>query len=78
MITDTQRRNQIMKRISKIPHDKLQELDEYVSKLEQGISKSAKTLTFAGAWKDIDDSVFNELTDNLISNRQKNRGRING
>ena len=76
MITDTQRRNQILKRISRIPKDKLKELDAYVSKLEQNISKKSKTLSFAGAWKDIDDSVFNDLASNLISNRQKNTRRF--
>ena len=30
MITDTQRRNQILRRISRIPKDKLKELDDYV------------------------------------------------
>lgn len=76
MITDTQRRNQILRRISRIPKDKLKELDEYVSKLEQEISKKNRTLSFAGAWKDIDSTVFDDFTINLISNRQKNRRRL--
>jgi len=78
MITDTQRRNQILRRISKIPDTKLKELDDYVSKLEKEIKKNSRTMTYAGAWQDIDESVFEDLTRNLISNRQKNRGRING
>ena len=77
MITDTQRRNQILRRISRIPKDKLKELDDYVSKLELESGKKPNTLSFAGAWQDIDESTFNELTGNLISNRQKNRRRIN-
>jgi hypothetical protein len=76
MITDTQRRNQILRRISRIPKDKLKELDEYVSKLEQEISKKSNTLSFAGAWEDMDNSTFDDLTKNLVSNRQKNRRRI--
>jgi len=78
MITDTQRRNQILRRISKIPQDKLKQLDDYVSKLENEISNSSKTMSYAGAWQDIDESVFDELTRNLIGNRQKNRRRIDG
>jgi hypothetical protein len=78
MITNTQRRNQILRRISKIPHEKLKELDDYVSKLEKEISNNSKTMSYAGAWQDIDESVFDDLTRNLITNRQKNRGRING
>ena len=31
------------------------------------IIKKTKTLSFAGAWENIDDSVFNDLTKNLIS-----------
>jgi hypothetical protein len=79
MITDTQRRNQILRRISRIPNDKLKELDDYVSKLEQDNNNNKKrTLSFAGAWRDIDNSVFDDLTNNLINNRQKNRRRIDG
>lgn len=76
MITDAQRRNQILRRISQIPKDKLKELDEYISNLEQEKNIKKKTLSFAGAWKDIDDSVFDDLTKNLITNRRKNRHRI--
>lgn len=76
MITDIQRRNQILKRISKIPKEKLKELDEYISKLEHDVERNNKTLSFAGAWKDMDESVFDEFTKKLITNRQKNRRRI--
>ena len=72
MITDAQRRNQILRRISQIPKDRLKELDEYISNLEQEKNIKKKTLSFAGAWKDIDDSVFDDLTKNLIKNRRKN------
>ena len=78
MITDTQRRNQILRRISRIPKDKLMELDDYVSKLEEDNNNKKRTLSFAGAWHDIDNSVFDDLTNNLINNRQKNRRRIDG
>jgi hypothetical protein len=56
--------------------DKLEELDEYLSKLEQEMGNKNRTMSFAGAWKDIDDSILDDLTTNLISNRQKNRRRI--
>jgi hypothetical protein len=76
MITDTQRRNQILRKINRIPTEKLKELDDFVSNLEQGIIQKSKTLSFAGAWSDIDETVFNDLTNDLISNRQRNRRRI--
>jgi len=47
-----------------------------ITNLEQDKNIKKKTLSFAGAWKDIDDSVFDDLTKNLINNRRKNRKRI--
>jgi hypothetical protein len=76
MITDNQRRNQILRRINRIPEDRLKELDDFVSKLEKDTNSRYKTLSFAGAWQDIDDSVYNDLTSNLIINRQNNRRRM--
>jgi hypothetical protein len=76
MITDIQRRNQILKRISKIPKEKLKALDDYISKLEHEPAREKRTLSFAGAWKELDESVFDEFTKKLINNRQKNRRRI--
>lgn len=76
MITDIQRRNQILKRINRIPKDKLKELDDYITKLEHEPGRKNRTLSFAGAWNDIDEYVFDELTEKLITNRQKNRRRI--
>jgi len=76
MIADTQIRQQILRKIRKIPSNKLNDLNEYLSKLEQTTEKSTKTLSFAGSWKNIDESAFKELTDNLISNRNKNSRRF--
>lgn len=78
MLTDAQRRSQILRRISKIPKEKLQELDAFVSTLEQENSNKQKTLSLAGAWNDIDNSIFEDLTKNLINKRQTNRRRIDG
>lgn len=76
MITDTQKRQQILRKIYRVPSEKLKELDDFISKLEQNINNKTKILSFAGAWQNIDDSILNDLTDNLISNRQKNRRRV--
>jgi hypothetical protein len=77
MITDTQRRQQILKKIYQVPSDKLEELDDFVPKLEQSTDKKNITMSFAVAWQDIDDSLFKDLTDNLINNRQRNKRRDN-
>ncbi|MCF6269734.1 MAG: hypothetical protein L3J41_08495 [Melioribacteraceae bacterium] len=76
MITEKQRRNQILRRVNLIPKEKLKELDEYVSKLEIGVRKNSNALSFAGAWHDIDDTIFDGFTKDLINNRKKNRIRI--
>ena len=78
MISDTQRKQQILRRIDRMSKEKLIELDKYLSGLEKVSSNKARTLSFAGAWEDIDDSVYKDLTDNLISNRKKNRNRMDG
>lgn len=77
MRTDTQRRQQILKKIYRVPSDKLEELDDFVSKLELKTDNKDQIMSFAGAWQDLDESVFKELTDNLINNRQRNKRREN-
>jgi hypothetical protein len=59
-----------------MPTNKLNDLNDYLSKLEQTTAKASKALSFAGSWANIDESAFNELTDNLILNRSKNARRI--
>lgn len=73
MDTDTRIRSQILKRIQKIPSNRLKELNDFVAKLERNPGKKDKILSFAGAWETMDSSIINEFTENLISNRQKNR-----
>jgi regulator of PEP synthase PpsR (kinase-PPPase family) len=75
MITDTQIRRQLLKRIQQIPSNKLNELNEFVSKLELNSNNKDKILSFAGAWENLDTNTFIELTENLIDNRQRNKRR---
>ncbi len=75
MIADTQIRQQIFRKILRIPANKLNDLNDYLSKLEQTIEKSSKNLSYAGSWINLDESVFDELTDKLISNRSRNSRR---
>ncbi len=71
MTTETKIRKQILKRIKQIPMEQLSELDEYLKKLEEQISKKKKVLSYAGVWKDLDEDAFRELTNGLISKREK-------
>jgi len=76
MIEDAQIRQQIIRKIGRIPSSKLKDVNDYLSKLEQTTEKTSKILSYAGSWKSIDESTFNELTDNLIKNRNKNTRRF--
>ena len=76
MNTEIYLRSQILKRIQKIPSTRLKELNDFVAKLERSPGKKDRILSFAGTWESTDKSIINEFTENLISNRQKNRNRI--
>jgi len=73
MTTDTQIRNQLIRRIQKIPSNKLKELNELVAKLELSSPKKDKNLSFAGAWANLDSELFHNLTEKLIDNRQRSK-----
>ena len=75
MMTATQIRSQLIRRIQRIPSNKLIELDEMVSRLELTPSNKDKNLSFAGAWENIDLETFDNFTVNLIENRQRNKRR---
>lgn len=72
MNTESKMRSQILKRIQRIPSYRLNELNDFVSKLERTIGKKDRNLSFAGVWENMESSIFDEFTANLISNRQKN------
>lgn len=75
MISDTDIRNQLIKRIQNIPPDMLSELNVLVTKLEKSASRKAKNLSYAGMWSDIDNDLFKDFSENLIQNRQRNKRR---
>lgn len=56
--------------------DKLKELDDDISELIQGVNEKNKSKSYAGAWRNLEDSVFEEFTTKLIDNHRKNRKRI--
>jgi hypothetical protein len=76
MITESQIRNQIVRRIQKIPSGKLKKLQKFVDELENNTKKKTRTLSYAGSWNDINESVYKNLTTDLIQNRQKNKRRF--
>ena len=54
-----------------IPVRKLKPLSDFILKIENK-NKKADILAFSGIWNDIDDSVFQNLTEDLIQNRKQN------
>ena len=79
MQTEAQIRNRLVKKILEIPAKELKPLSDFVSQLERGAKDNrANVLSFSGAWKDIDNDVFKDLTDNLNQNRQSQRDPIDG
>ena len=77
-MTEAQIRTRILRRISRVPKERLKELDEFVLSLQKQQDHKNKTLSYAGAWKDIDEDIFNSFTSKLIQRRKRNRQRING
>ena len=78
MATDTQKRQRILRKIYQIPSDKLNEIEEFLSHIDKRPHKKSQNLSYAGIWKNIDESVFEDLTENLINNRERNRRRFDG
>jgi len=70
MITETRIRNQILRRIERMPGEQLSKLDKYLKKLALEKSRKDRILSYAGAWKDMDDDIFREFTDGLITRRR--------
>ena len=71
MLTESQKRNKLLTRIRRIPANKLQDLDDFISKIEDNTNAKSKILAFAGAWKDIDSDTLSDLTENLVKNRER-------
>lgn len=66
----------IIERINTLSTDKLKNVDEFINQLEVETDHTQKTLSFAGAWKDMDEELFKDLTDKLHTNRQEGEDRI--
>ncbi|MEL6866705.1 MAG: hypothetical protein AAFP19_19930 [Bacteroidota bacterium] len=64
----------ILDKLDKLPEGKLEEILKYIEGLEELSETQAFFLSFAGSWKDLDESLFSEFTDQLHKRRnQENR-----
>jgi hypothetical protein len=66
-------RNNLISRIQQLSTDKLTELSNLLSKVENQLKSKDRTLQLAGTWKDLDDDIFIDLTEKLHDNRSKDR-----
>lgn len=66
-------RNNLINRIQQLSADKLTEISDLLSKVEDQLKSKDKTLQLAGIWKDMDEDLFINLTEKLHENRGKDR-----
>lgn len=69
-------KDQIIHRIHSLSPEKLKELDQFIDLLEHHKNSKQEILSFAGAWKDLNQDVFRSLTQDLHHNRKKGSKRI--
>lgn len=66
-------RNNLIRKIQRLSADKLTEITDLLSKIENRFKSKEKTLKLAGTWKDLGDDMFIDLTERLHDNRAKDR-----
>lgn len=66
-------RNTLVRKLQQLSADKLTEINNLLGKIESQRKSKDKTIKLAGAWKDLDQPFFNELTDKLHGNRANDR-----
>lgn len=70
MITEEKIRNEIKDRVQNISSDKLNSLLEYIRKLELSNDRgNSSVLKYFGDWSDLDEELFEELTEDLPMKR---------
>jgi hypothetical protein len=60
-------------KIQQLSAEKLAEVNSLLEKVEDQFKSKENTLSLAGIWKDLDDTVFAGLTENLHQNRSDDR-----
>jgi hypothetical protein len=66
-------RNTLVRKLQQLSADKLTEINNLLGKIESQLKSKDKTLKLAGAWKDLDDNFFIEMTEKLHDNRANDR-----
>jgi len=66
-------RNNLIRKIQQLSTDKLTEMSNLLSKIENQFKSKDKTLKLAGTWKDLGDDILIDLTERLHEHRAKDR-----
>ncbi len=66
-------RNNLIRKIQQLSTDKLTEMSNLLSKIENQFRSKDKTLKLAGTWKDLGDDILIDLTEKLHERRAKDR-----
>ncbi len=69
-------KGELINRISNLSEEKLKSLEEFIDSLEKVNSSKERILSFAGIFKNLDDEIYGDLTENLHMNRLKGNNRI--
>ena len=67
----------IISKIDKLPETKLKEVLSYIEGIENLNETQEFFLSFAGSWKDLDESLLIEMTKNLHERRKNDIRPIN-
>ena len=71
MSTEEKLRTRLIAMIQELPVNKLAELSKFLKNVSNRPTKKSRerTLKFAGAWKDLDEELFLDLTERLHERR---------
>lgn len=75
MINIQELKERIKRKIDVLSEDKLNDVSQYLETIEIGSGKK-NILSFAGSLNDLDDEVYNDLTENLEARRKNTRSRL--
>jgi len=75
MATTNTIKNRIIKRISRLPKEKLESVEEFIEQIES--KQPTDIMSYVGMWKHMDDEFIKDLTINLPFRRSLDKNRIN-
>lgn len=76
MIDEKDIKKKIIQRIENIHGKKLNQVYEFLKKIDTDNTKKRKLLSYAGIWSDMDDASFEDFTKNLRDRRKNRKNRF--